>query len=482
MRSSASHAARFSSTSAIRRKSSRASGSTCSIAATSRRPRLPQASLLAIFDLGWYAPTFDIFEFALNARVWAQRRGIPRVSLVILRRPFSGALRRQPQLPPHYDFRLHDILLGASSLLGVDDVELTGDVEAAGTRAAGARDRVFPPDWSAQLSPEKLETHRYYLERFMRDHLATGAQYPGIRIPATAYVKIATLLRGAPRPWLSITARQTPYQQARNSNEQTWQAVRRHFERRGATVVFVPDIESPLDFHAAAPLAALAAANVVYRAALYDACDLNLGVVGGSMAGAQFNPSAAMIMAKFGIEGSNASAQRMQDLLGMQPGSPMFYRMPWQQALWEGDGDADGLIRRAATMLEFVASLRDAIASSTLLRDPWGKPDGTLHGLWASVRPGMKQREMADALAAAERSASIAGLRQTSPFSSKPWVMEADALLAAGDFAGALESARHALRLENRFPRTYLIAARCLRAAGDGALADRYEATARTLP
>jgi len=437
--------------------------------------------LLAIFDLGWYAPTFDIFEFALNARAWAQQRAIPRVRLVILRRAFHAALRRQPQLPPDYDFRVNDILLGASSLLGVDDVELTADVGATAARADGAPDHVFPPGWCATLSPEKLDPHRYYLERFMRDHLAAGTQYPGIRIPATASMKIAALLRDAPKPWLSITVRRTPYQQPRNSNAASWQALQRHFEQQGATVVFLPDIESPLDFHAASPLAALAAANVVYRAALYDACDLNVGVVGGGMAPAFFNPSAPFVMTKFGVEGTNSSAQRMQALFGMQAGSPMFYRVPWQLGLWESDDDPDRLIAHASSMLEFVMTLGEAVAGSPLLRNAGGKADGTLHGLWDRISLGMNKRDIAEALAEAKAGTSATRLKETCPFSCKPWLLEADAQLAGGDLAGALESARQALRLENRLPRAYLIAARCLRTRGQIDLADRYEATAKLL-
>lgn len=431
--------------------------------------------LLAIFDLGWYAPTFDIFEFALNARAWAQRHAIPRVKLVILKRRFAGALVRQPQLPPDYDFRLNDILLGASSLFAVDDVELTSDLAAVAAAAAASPERVFPPGWSAELTKEKLAPHRYYLERFVRDHLAEGGQFPGIRIPPAAFAKIAALLAPLPRPWISITVRQTPYQQLRNANLASWQAVRRHFERRGASVTFLPDLESPADLARGTPLAALAVANVVYRAALYDACDLNLAVVNGSIAPSMYNPNAAHLITKFGTAETNSSRERMQEIFGMGPGDPLFYRVPWQQALWENDDDADRLIAQAEAMLDFTAKLREAIAGAPALCDPWGKPDGTLHGAWNSIRPGMS------AAAIKEKLQGLENLKASSPFSCKPWMAEAETRLASGDLQGALACAKQAIRLDGRYARPHAIAAQCLKAAGQDALAERYLATAQNL-
>jgi hypothetical protein len=428
---------------------------------------LSERPLHAIFDLGWYAPTFDIFEFALNARSWAQRHQIERVKLVILKRRFAGALVRQPQLPHEYDFRLHDILLGASSLLPVDGVELTSDVAA--TAAAADPDRVFPPDWRRDLAPEHLARHRYYLEKFMRDQLAAGEPIPGIRIPPAAFKKIAALLGALPRPWISITVRETAYHGLRNSGFAAWQAVRQHFEQRGASVIFVPDVESLRGVSQATPLAAMAMANLTYRAALYDACDLNLAVVNGSIAPCLFNPSAVYVISKFGTEGSNASRARMMDVWGMGPGSEMFYRVPWQRALWESDDDPGRCIAEAEQMLSLTAKLREAIRDQPLACDPWGKPDGTLRGVWDGRHPGVSATQLEEAF-------------PKSPYSCKPWMAQAEKLLELGRFTDALDCAKRAIRLDGRYARSYEIAARCLEATGQQKSAQRFLATAQSLP
>lgn len=428
---------------------------------------MSERPLHAIFDLGWYAPTFDIFEFALNARSWAQRHQIERVKLVILKRRFSGALIRQPQLPHEYDFRLHDILLGASNVLPVDGVELTSDVAA--TAAAADPDRVFPPGWRRDLVPEHLAQHRYYLEKFMRDQLAAGEPIPGIRIPPTAYEKVAALIETLRRPLISITVRETPYGQLRNSNLGAWQVVRRHFEQRGASVIFVPDVESPQAVSDATPLAAMAMANLTYRAALYDACDLNLAVVNGSIAPCLFNPSAVYVISKFGTEGSNASRARMMDIWGMGPGSEMFYRVPWQQGLWESDDDPGRCIAEAEQMLELTGNLREAIRDQPFACDPWGKPDGTLRGVWDRGLPRLSAAQLEEAF-------------PKSPYSCKPWMAQAEKLFELGRFTDALDCAKRAIRLDGRYARSYEIAARCLDATGQQESARRFLATAQSLP
>lgn len=431
------------------------------------QPPVPEAStLLAIFDLGWYAPTFDIFEFALNARMWAQRRGFARVKLVILKRPFSEALRLQPQLPNEYDFRLHDLLLNSAAQLPVDDVELTSDVAA--TAAAANADHVYPPGWRRDLAPQYLAEQRYYLERFLRDQMAAGEPIPGIRIPPTAYKRTAALLRGRARPWISITVRETPHGEARNSNLRTWRAVGEHFERRGASVIVLSDVESQSSAAAAAPLAAMAMANLSYRAALNDACDLNLGVAGGGVASCLFNPSAVYVITKFGTEGSTTSQARMMELFGLGPGSEMFYRVPWQRSLWENDDDPQRLIAQAEEMLELSARLRAEIQEHPHAGDPWGKPDGTLHGLWPSGQPGVSQARIESAMT-------------MSPYSCKPWLRDAEQYLAKGEYSEALRCANNAIRLDGRYQRAYEIAAQCLNAVGQPKLAERMFGTAQSL-
>jgi hypothetical protein len=87
-------------------------------------------TLTAIYDLGWYAPTLNIFEFLCNARIWQQEMGFDGIRLVILKRPFAEALRIQPQLPAEYDFRVHDILMAATSRIPSSRWNLAATLQA----------------------------------------------------------------------------------------------------------------------------------------------------------------------------------------------------------------------------------------------------------------------------------------------------------------------------------------------------------------
>ena len=272
----------------------------------SRAPGL----LTAIYDLGWYAPTFNIFEFLAGALIWERTHGFRATGLVVLKRLFADSLIFQPQAPPEYDFRIHDIVLGAAQLFPLEHVELTRDVAAVAAAARESGNGVFPPCWNPRLNRAELQQHRYYLQGFLRDHQKAGLQVPGIRVPPFAFKTIRRLIRKLPKPWISVTIRRAHHLTAKNANADVWVQVARHFERAGASVIFIPDIETVEHFSAAGPLAAMAMSNLVYRAALYDACDLNLAVLNGSIAPFWFNPSAVFAIAKVSTEGTNSSRSK----------------------------------------------------------------------------------------------------------------------------------------------------------------------------
>jgi hypothetical protein len=434
---------------------------------TGRKP------LSAIYDLGWYAPTFNIFEFLTGARIWARSNGFDGLKLIVLRRPFQQAPVKQPQAPSEYDFRVHDIVLAAANLFPLDQVELTSDLAVAGE--AVSRGAAFPPCWNPVLSRGELDAHRYFLQRYLRDQVAAGQVLPGIRVPVFAYRCLRSQLEKHPRPWVSISIRQALHLPAKNSSLRTWQAIAGRFRSAGASVFLIPDIETIAQFGEPDSISAMAAANLSYRSALYDACDLNLAVANGAVAPMWFNPSAVFVIAKFATEGTNTSRKSLEELSGLRPGVGLWNGVAWQRALWCDDDDPDPIIAEAGQVLELSAALRRHAAGNPIVSDPWGKPDGTLRDLWRWVRPGMSDTEIEHSMRTSVCTAeSFRTVRETCPFSVKAWILESEEHLAKGRFGDALAAAKQAIRLDGRYPRPHMIAALCLEHAGQRDLAQRY--------
>lgn len=438
--------------------------------------------LTAIFDLGWYAPTFSIFEFLTSARVWAQARGFGKIKLVVLKRRLADAVVRQPQAPTEYDFRIHDIVLAACGLFPLAGVEITGDAESLRELADRDRESVFPSSWNHALDRVDLQVQRYYLGKFLGDHVAAGGALPPMRIPAFAFTKVRALLERHPQPWITITIRRARHLPTKNSNLDSWKAVADHFRGTGASVFLLPDIETLEEFEPPDLLSSMAVANLSYRSALYDASDLNLAVSSGTAAPLTFNPSAVWILAKVTTEGTNTSLRVTEELTGMRPGDEFWSGLPWQRALWTDDTEPESIIQAGEKLLAFMDVVRAELAREPLVADPWGKPDGSLSAVWKGLSSRAPLSVVSDTLRQrTSPSAFRETLRSCGPQCSKNWMVAAEEELAGGQFDAALAMAKEAIRLDARYPRPYQIAAKCLARKGQPVAAERYALAARAL-
>lgn len=438
-------------------------------------------TLTAIYDLGYYAPTFNLFEFLANARIWQKDNNFDTVRLIILKRKLADSLILQPQDFSGYEFRIHDILANTAALFAVEELEITDDLSRACEIAKNSPQSIFPPSWLPNLSTDALQTQRYYLQKFIRDHLRNGGVLPGITIPPFAFVKVRSMLANYPKPWISITIRRAKHLPKKNSNLDCWQIVGDHFRKMGGSVFLIPDIESIEEFPYSEPLAFMAVSNLLYRAALYDACDLNFAVSNGSTAPLWFNPSAVYLLAKFATEGTNTSIENTRELAGLSEGDSLWNKVPWQQALWSDDDNPEKIIKEGEKLLALCVAIKDEIKDHPMLLEPWGKPDGTISELWRNINFCLPIPDIKIQMRHYLANTQLADLLEECHFSAKQFIMEAAYFLEIFQYKDSIEAAKKAIKLDGRYVQPYIIAAQCYSALGSEAHAKKYMQTARTL-
>lgn len=437
-------------------------------------------TLTAIYDLGYYAPTFNIFEFLANARTWQKDNNFDAIRLVILKRKLRDSLIIQPQDFSGYEFRINDIVVGAANLFAIEELDITDDLNRIDDIAKDNPQAIFPPNWQPKLSANALQGQRYYLQKFIRDNLQSGGVLPSIQIPIFAFSKFRSMLAKYPKPWISITIRRAKHLPTKNSNMDCWQIVGDHFKKMGGSVFLIPDIESIEEIQSSEPIAFMAVSNLLYRAALYDACDLNFAVANGSTAPLWFNPSAVYLLAKFATEGTNTSIDHNRELLGISQGDALWNKVPWQQALWPDDDNPEEIIREGEKLLALCTVIKDEIKDYPMLLDPWDKPDGTISELWRSIDFRQTTAEIKNQI----RHYLAIGLPDIVDgchFSAKSFMMDATYFLEISQYEDALHAAKKAIKLDGRYIQPYVIAAKCYEALGNEAHAKKHMQTAHSL-
>ncbi len=110
-------------------------------------------------------------------------------------------------------------------------------------------------------------------------------QKPTLKAPEGASEIVAGFLEDKPKP-VSITIRQSDFEQQRNSNIKTWIKVAAWLKARGYTPIMVPDAEAELygaSYQIGCEAYPAAALYPEIRQALYEQCVVNLMNGGGPM-------------------------------------------------------------------------------------------------------------------------------------------------------------------------------------------------------
>lgn len=437
-------------------------------------------TLTAIYDLGYYAPTFNIFEFLANARTWQKDNNFDAIRLVILKRKLRDSLIIQPQDFSGYEFRINDIVVGAANLFAIENLDITDDLNRIDTIAKDNPQAIFPPNWQSKLSPDALQGQRYYLQKFIRDNLQSGEVLPSIQIPPFAFTKFRSILAKYPKPWISITIRRAKHLPLKNSNLDCWQIVGDHFRNIGGSVFLIPDIESIEETPSSESIAFMAVSNLLYRATLYDACDLNFAVANGSTAPLWFNSSAVYLLAKFATEGTNTSIEHNRELLGINQGDALWNKVPWQQALWSNDDNPEEIISEGEKLLALCAEITAEIKDYPILLDPWGKPDGTISELWRRIDSNLPISDIKNQIRH-YLATGLSDIVEECHFSAKSLIMDATYFLEISQYEDALDAAKKAIKLDGRYIQPYVIAAKCYAALGNDIHAKKFMQTAQSL-
>lgn len=413
-------------------------------------------SLLAVYDLGYYAPTFNVFEFLVSAHIFARRKGYEAVELAVVERPLSQAIIFQPVAISEYEWRLRDIVQAAALLFPATKLRYSGRcVEDVRQAWEGDPGRVFPPEWHPELSEPRLRAIRQYLAPFYSRFAHEAKFLPAIRVPFQAKVLAAKLLRstGDRRPIVTITIRRTRYLDKRNSNIGTWRSVARHFHSRGYRCIWLWDIESPQAVSVSeGEDCAWGVTNLVLRFALYEAARLNFGVSNGPVQGLMFNPNTRFLIAKWVTDGGNAATELVENMFQVSFGGQLPWFITGQRIAWEDDADPDAIASAGETLLESTASL-DRAAAPTLARNLWGRIDGN------AIAPDGQGYSRVDDLQAFHDGGDFDLFRENwegavaaHPNLGSIEVLRAAVLQSGGDIEGAVRSVNRGLALDDGNP------------------------------
>lgn len=350
-----------------------------------------QRSLLAIYDLYSYAPTFNIYEFLSGAKIFADKNNISSIDLLILRRSLSEATVIQPQAKPEYDFRLNDVLLNAIPMFPIKNTYNLNSIKAS-EKLINTYDKLFPPEFTVEINESKKDADRYYLQPYLRDYFLSGLAVPSISPPVFAFKTIRNLKKN--NKLITITIRNAKHLTSKNSDLQSWKKVADYYRNLDFNVIFIPDIESIELIDEQEIFSMLSVANQSYRTALYDAADLNIGVNNGAIAPLFFNANARMLLAKVYTEHTNTSESVFTKLTGITSKNEGWVRVPWHQFIFNSNENFDEIIFNANEIQNSITNIESLLNQEgeihPLFLDTWGKLDGTIFSLIQDILPGQE--------------------------------------------------------------------------------------------
>lgn len=348
-----------------------------------------QHSMLAIYDLYSYAPTYNIYEFLSGAKIFADKNNINSIDLLILKRNLSEAIVIQPQAKPEYDFRLNDVLFNAVPMFPIRNIYNLHDIKAS-EKLIDSYDKLFPPEFTVEINTSKKDADRYYLQPYLRDYFLNGSAVPSISPPVFAFKTIKNLKKN--NKLITITIRNAKHLTSKNSDLKSWLKVAEYYKKLDFNVIFIPDIENIQNIEVVEDqeiFSMLSVANQSYRTALYDAADLNIGVNNGAIAPLMFNANARMLLAKVYTEQTNTSESVFSQLTGITSKNEGWVRVPWHQYILNSNENADEIISNTNDIQNSITNIEGLLTQKgeihPIFLDPWGKLDGTIYSIISDI-------------------------------------------------------------------------------------------------
>lgn len=317
--------------------------------------RISGQTLVAVYDLDAYPPSFDICFFLVWADLERQRRGLKRMHTMFI--PANEDLRTYN---PGYDavidresraWRLRNICIAAADFVPSNNgVTMAQDrIHAVSQEITFAH--LFPRPYVRLGMAPSLTTIR-------RETMAALTEmqdsWTGLRATPQGlqYARqwIEAHCRG--RKPITISFRQYGYDTDRNSNIAAWVAFARTLDSTRYCPVFIPDTDASLggqpecaEFH----VMHAAAWNLGLRMAVYELAHLNMFTSSGHLDLCVLNPVSRYLFFKIVVPSSPLATEKHLSSLGFDRGKTPAFASPFQKWVWEDDDQ--NVIEREFTLM-----------------------------------------------------------------------------------------------------------------------------------
>jgi len=300
-------------------------------------------TVLAFYDLAVSPVSFDMMAYLIAAKHFA---GSDNLHVVIVPGPNEGFKAQDHKPISHAEkvWRVAHVLVPLCTMVGATVTTLHNREDARTFSCP----RMYPEGYSVD---RPVAAH--FLTRAQRAMLAGAVPHFAASERATEHVQ--KWIRRE-RNLVSLTIRDT-HTVMRNSNFATWHEVAFQLEKRGYAPVFVPDT-AMMTRHVGEGflMFPLAACDLDIRAALYDACVMNMAASGGPFALTYLGATRPYLYfhntfpERFLTDPKDGDLQFHQTAeyltkMGWPPGSQLPFAGQRRRTVWANDDDPDFIMK-----------------------------------------------------------------------------------------------------------------------------------------
>lgn len=307
-------------------------------AATSGHPEIsPEKVLYAFYDLNVARATYDILAFLCLADIQKEKVGAEYVHVVIVpaeNNEFNVAARGIIDTTEHHWRKRQILLQCCGTLPSCLGVSMTSTKMEADSLLSKAK-HIFPVGYEVDHPVACWEFNHLF------DALSETSSIARLRATEKARALVSDFLSQHPvagKRIISVTLRDSEIKPKRNSKNQSWRQFMSDLDKSAYFIVIVPDTERSWSQNWKVEGTVMfpeACFNVELRMALYELCDINLGVNNGPMHLCALNELAKYIMYKQITEDyAHTSTQSFIDrgfVIGQDfPGAKDFQYLVWE--------------------------------------------------------------------------------------------------------------------------------------------------------
>ena len=312
-------------------------------------------TLFAFYDLEVSPISFDFSVFLILSEMHRRRSNADKLRIVIVPGAQDGFRADDAAYSTsNKQWRLYNIVLPLTTLLDQDiAVDLCTDRDSAYELFTHAGGCVFPAGYTID---------KPVADFFLSSLIAASARdevIPSFHAGSQASAYMAGWLesRTEGRKPISITLRESGYNETRNSNFDAWLEFARFLDKSIYCPIIVRDTErifdglpDAFDEFFSCPIASV---NVQLRMALYEQSWLNLTVNNGTSELCRLSDSARYLYFKVVSEGAESASNLIIASQGIEMGGQLPHATQFQRMIWEPD-DVEVIQREFHAMVELI--------------------------------------------------------------------------------------------------------------------------------